>query len=58
MTFIINQIIKKNKKLYIYIYIYIYIHLINYKYFNNLNKMNIIHLHLYFCTQLKKSKLT
>jgi len=39
MSFMTNQIIKKNKKykIYIYIYIYIYSYLINYEYFSNLN---------------------
>jgi len=37
MSFMTNQIIRRNKKEIIYIYIYIYI-LINYEYFNNLNK--------------------
>jgi len=42
MSFITNQIIKRNKKwkvyIYIYIYIYIYCYLINCEYFNNLNE--------------------
>ena len=40
MSFITNQIIKRNKKwkVYIYIYIYIYSYLINCEYFNNLNE--------------------
>jgi len=42
MSFITNQIIKRNKKwkvyTYIYTYIYIYSYLINYEYFNNLNE--------------------
>ena len=40
MSFMTNQIIKRNKKykVYIYIYIYIYSYLINYEYFNNLNR--------------------
>ena len=38
MSFVTNQIIRRNKKQYIYIYIYIYIcYLINCEYFNNLN---------------------
>ena len=36
MSFITNQIIKRNKKQKVYIYIYIY-YLINCEYFNNLN---------------------
>jgi len=36
MNFMTNQIIKRNKELYIYIYIYVY--LINCEYFNNLNE--------------------
>ena len=37
MSFMTNQITRRNKKLNIYIYIYIYGYLINCEYFNNLN---------------------
>jgi len=45
MSFLTNQLIRRNKKqkvyIYIYIYIYIYGNLINCEYFNNLNRTKI-----------------